>query len=191
MGAIVLPTPLEHVWTPARSPRQRAKVHVVVVHRWASPKASLDGIVDFFSDPKNQASAHGVYKGEKGKDAGRCVQMVPLDDKAWACAGFNAVSDNWEFGDDMWLGKDPEGLKVAARIVAWNCWKRRLPPTWIRGKTLLEGKGFCRHADLGRVGGGHSDPTTNQKQWLKFVYMVKHEYERGKFRANYLLFKEV
>jgi hypothetical protein len=191
MTAIVLP-PLKLDFTNASSSRRGAKVDLVVVHRWGDPRATIDGIIAEFKDPKNQASSHGVYAGEIGKDKGRCVQMVALNDKAWTCADFNARSDNWEFADAMWSHQDPFGLARAARIVAWNLWKRGFPPMWVRGHGLIDGhRGFTRHYDLGKAGGGHYDPTTNETDWLHFVYTVKHEYQRGGFRHDWMAFEEV
>lgn len=187
-GPIILPPKIEYKFTAACSSRRKQKVWLVVVHRWGG--GSLDGVVNKFMNPKNEASSHTVYAGETGKDAGRCVQMVALNDKAWTCEYANAFSDNHEFGDAMWLGNDDLGWSVAARIVAWNLWKRGLPPMWVRKETLINGNpGFCRHYDLGAIGSnsdGHTDPTTDSRKWLKFVYMVKHEYERGDFRTNWL-----
>jgi hypothetical protein len=188
MAGIVLP-PLTFDYTNAHSSRRGRKVDLVVVHRWGGGR--MDGVIAEFKDVKNEASAHGVYAGEIGADKGRCVQMVALDDKAWTCEDFNARSDNWEFADAMWQSNDPYGLARAARIIGWNLWKRGFPPNWVRGHGLVDGhRGFTRHYDLGASGGGHYDPTTNSTDWLHFVYMVKHEVQRGGFRHDWMAFEE-
>lgn len=187
-GPIVLPK-MEYVWTKACSSRRGAESDLVVVHRWAIGRPDLEdiqGIINEFKDPANQASSHGVYSGHNvGKDHDRCVQMVRLRDKAWTCEDFNARSDNWEFGDPMWQGHDPVGLATAARIVASNLKLRDLPAIWVHGEHLHSGqKGFTRHYDLGVSGGGHTDPTTDLHLWEHFCAMVKYEYHRGGFRHD-------
>jgi hypothetical protein len=68
---------------------------------------------------------------------------------------------------------------VAKRLDA-----RGLPATWVHGDKVLHGPGgFCRHADLGVLGGGHTQcPTTDLDLWHEFVGAVKFEYNRGAFK---------
>jgi hypothetical protein len=108
------------------------------------------------------------------------TQLVKWDDKAWACEAFNAFSDNIEFSDEMWVGDDQHGLAVAARIVAFRCHVRGIPAVWTRDP--MNKPGVTRHYDLGAVGGGHTDPTTDTAVWTHFVRMVKAELDRGGFR---------
>jgi hypothetical protein len=100
--------------------------------------------------------------------------------KAWACVAFNAFSDNLEINDEVWAGTDPHGYLVAARIVAFRCHQRGIPPVWTRDPANKPG--VCRHYDLGAIGGGHTDPTTSASQWLAFMGRVQHEHTRGGFR---------
>lgn len=92
---------------------------------------------------------------------------------------FNAFSDNIEFNDEMWVGHDPHGLAVAARIVAFRCKVRGIPPIWTHDPMNVPG--VCRHYDLGVIGGGHTDPTTNNATFSHFMGMVKAEFKRGEF----------
>jgi hypothetical protein len=173
MTAVVLPNLL---WksSPNRSSRNGTKVHLIVAHR---PVGSYEGSIATLCNPAQQASAHVITK-PGGQEA---TQLVTWDDKAWSCMAFNSFSDNIEFNDEMWVGDDPEGLAVAARIVGFRCHVRGIPPVWTRDP--MNKPGVCRHYDLGLVGGGHTDPTTDDKVWEKFMVLVAAEVKRGGFRA--------
>jgi hypothetical protein len=45
--------------------------------------------------------------------------------------------------------------------------------------------GIVRHIDLGRAGGGHTDPTEDLPLWRSFIKMVNTELQRGGFRATW------
>lgn len=169
------------VWHPtaASGNRHGHPVNLIVVHRWGvryvDPKheaASYHGVVNFFSNPKNGASAHIVYPGSAVP--GEATQMVAWNQYAWAEASYNPDADEVESADAIWLGKDRHGMEVLARIVACRLHARNLPPVW------SSRHGFCRHADLGAAGGGHTScPTTDMEVWRHFVSLVKGEYTRG------------
>lgn len=183
----------ELAWHPttARSQRGGHPVELVVVHRWGvryttepAEARSYAGVIAFFKNPANRASAHIVFPGSA--EPGRAAQMVEWRDLAWAEAAYNPVADDIESADACWTveadGKvaDEAGLAVLARIVAYRLHKRGLPALWSHRT------GFCRHADLGQAGGGHLEcPTTDMALWRRFVSMVQHEHERGGFRANW------
>lgn len=178
MTAIVLPNLRWHP-TQASGARAGHPVNLVVVHRWGvrytdrpQEASAYEGVINFFSNPKNQASAHVVFPGSAVP--GEATQMVSWHDYAWAEAAYNPDADDVESADAIWLGADPEGMQVLARIVACRLRARSLPAVWsIR-------KGFCRHADLGAAGGGHTQcPTTNLSMWKHFVGLVQTEYLRG------------
>lgn len=143
---------------------------------------SYGGVQNYFLDPKHQASAHIVFPGSAKKN--EATQMVLKSEKAWAESFFNSVSMDIESADAIWLGEDPKGMQVLARITAFELWQFKLPAIYVSGKQLLKGMpGFCRHADLGSAGGGHfSCPTTSMKVWREFVGMVQAEAKRGGFR---------
>jgi hypothetical protein len=182
---IVLPDNL--VWHPTKASGSRNGEDVVrvVVHRWgvaytteAAEASSYHGVVNFFNNPANEASAHIVFPGSAVP--GEATQMVAWDDKAWAEAAYNPSSDDIESADAIWLGHDPQGMAVLARIVAFRLKQRDLPATYSAEK------GFCRHADLGAAGGGHTQcPTTDMHLWNAFVGLVQHEYTRGGFRPSW------
>lgn len=169
-------------WRPtaACGSRDGAEVVRVVVHRWGiastdAEAASYESVVRYFADPANEASAHIVFPGSAVP--GRAAQLVAWEDKAWAEAAYNASSDDVESADALWLGEDAHGLAVLARIVAFRLHVRGLPATWSAER------GFCRHADLGVPGGGHTAcPTTDLAAWRAFCALVEREAGRGGFR---------
>lgn len=180
--AVVLPE-LRWVPTGASGERHAHPVELVVVHRWGVRYVSEEdeattyrGVVRFFLDPANQASAHIVFPGSAVP--GEATQMVSWREYAWGEAAFNPVADEIESADAIWLGHDPHGFRVLARMVADRLLRRNLPPVWSHVR------GFCRHGDLGAAGGGHYDcPTTDLTLWRSFVHEVQAQYERGGFRA--------
>jgi len=106
--------------------------------------------------------------------------MVPWDTAAWTQADYNASSVEIECADAIFLGHDPRGLQETARIVAYLLHHNKLPVRWSTET------GFCRHADLGAKGGGHTAcPTTDMHLWGAFCSLVKHEAARGGFRAEW------
>jgi hypothetical protein len=169
---VVLP-PLVQRPTVNVSSRRGARVHLVVVHR---PVGSYAGSIAALCDPHHEASAHIIMK-PGGLEA---TQLVRWDMKAWACVAFNAFSDNLEIADEVWVGKDPHGWQVAARIVAFRCHQRKIPPVWTPDP--LNVPGVARHYDLGVAGGGHTDPTLDKRVWQRFMTEVRAQYDRGGFR---------
>lgn len=161
---------------------------MVVIHRWGVSNwksERIDGVINYFMDPKHEVSSHFVYAGEQGPDAGRCAQMVPLAEKAWTEERFNGVGVSIESADDIWLGTDDDGLRRLARITAWLLWKFQLPAIDLEGEAVLSGRGFTRHGALGTNGGGHPFcPTSSPSdpRWKLFVGQVKHEVARGGLR---------
>src|SRR5437868_8344072 len=166
------------VWrrTTACSDRRGHPVSLVVVHRWgvrytspAGEAKSYHGVINYFLDRSHQASAHFVYPGSA--EAG-CTQMVRYADFAWAEAACNPSSVEVESADAIWLHKDDAGLKQLARIVAFLLHRYKLPAVWSHTR------GFCRHADLGSAGGGHTAcPTTDLGLWRIFVSLVQAEHD--------------
>lgn len=166
--------PLDWRQSPNQSAR-RSVPYLIVLHR---PVGAYAGTVAWLTNPASDASAHIVTNG--GEEA---VQLVAWDRKAWACAAFNSASLNLEIDDDAWNGKDPDAFKTAARIVAYLCKRTGIPPKWTQEPT--HAPGVCRHLDLGRAGGGHSDPTADGQKWLAFMALVRIEFDRGGFRPTW------
>jgi hypothetical protein len=190
--AAVKPVPVllpELVWEPTKACGDRggARVVRVVVHRWgvaysdpAHEALSYRGVIREFKNPANQASAHIVYPGSAVAHGREATQMVTWAQKAWTEAAYNPSSDDIESADAIWLGHDWFGFHVLARMVAARLAARGLPAVWSTER------GFCRHADLGAAGGGHTQcPTTDLHLWRLFAATVHHELERGGFRKEW------
>jgi hypothetical protein len=180
MPGITLPDPLRWVPSPNFS-RRGAPCTLVTVHRWGG--GTFPGVQAEFANRSSQVSAHLVYAGETGPHAGECVQMVGYKEKAWHCAAFNSVSIGLECADSIWSGNDNLGFERAARIVAYLLHHIGSPASYVHGEQLVhQPHGFTRHYDLGALGGGHTDPTTDLSVWTKFCALVKMEAQRGGFR---------
>lgn len=185
VGSHVLPD-LHYEMTQARSSRFGSPTEIVWEHRWGTRDVvheNIDGVINEFLDPHNSASAHIVYGGEVGKNAGQCVQMVPLQMAAWTQAGFNSSGVSIESADPLWLGNDPDGFAVLARMTAWLLHRLGLPARWITGPSIYT-RGFSRHADGGQEGGGHTAcPTTDLQLFGQFAERVTAELKLGGFRS--------
>jgi hypothetical protein len=153
--------------------------YLIVAHR---PVGNYHGSAGWVCNPKAQASAHILTEGN-GTGVDEATQLVPWDKKAWACASFNSASYNIEVDDNAWDGTDPGALRVAARIFGFICTKTGIPP--VQSKNPLRDPGIVRHVDLGRAGGGHSDPKTDIAAWRKFLKMVAAEVEKGGYRQTW------
>ena len=145
------------------------------------PVGSYHSAIAAMCDSSHEAAAHAIIR-EDGREA---TQLVPWDRKAWACVTFNSLSDNIETPDWIWAGTMTDEklrvMKVCARVVAFRLHKRKLPAKWC-GRA---GKGFLRHYDLGKAGGGHTDPTEDRHRWLQFVELVRQEAARGNFHPTW------
>jgi hypothetical protein len=164
------------------SPNQSARLivpYLIVVHRPVASFASAERtLTDDTRPPKERVSAHVLTDSNR-----EAVQLVPWDRKAWTCELFNSASYNLEIDDDAWNGSDPAALATAARIVAFLNKRTAIPPVWTHHPH--RDPGVCRHFDLGRAGGGHTDPTTDDERWRHFIAMVRVEYDRGGFRPTW------
>jgi hypothetical protein len=192
VGELHLPD-LEWKPTAAESKgREGASAEVIFVHRWGIGDwrgEQLQGIINEFENPANQASAHIVYAGENpphAADAGRCLQMVAFADKAWTEMGDNDRGISLETADTIWLGSDPRGFAQLARMVAFLATHFELPLHWQRDPNTPGNKGISRHADGGTFAGGHSVcPTIDTPLWEQFMARVQQEADHGGFRPNW------
>jgi N-acetyl-anhydromuramyl-L-alanine amidase AmpD len=165
MPTLTLP-PLKHTPSPNFSSRGGHKINLIVCHDCES---SYAGAIAWFSTTKSQVSAHLVLR----EDGGEVTQMVAFEDKAWHAVAYNSTSIGLEmagfakkgFGDDEW--------NAAAAIVAYLLHRFDLPNRWAKHGV---GDGFCSHYDLGRAGGGHTDPTTDSAVWTHFCGLVSEHY---------------
>lgn len=171
--------PLPHLkqfMSPNQSVRSPGVVpFLVVVHR---PVGSYAGAVRTLTSPGSKVSAHIITNSNV-----EATQLVPWHMKAWACGTFNSASYNVEVDDNAWDGTDKDAFYTAARIVAFLCKRTGIPPTWSTDPSNKPG--VVRHYDLGRAGGGHTDPTLDRNLWIDFIRRVAEEHHYGQFRPTY------
>jgi N-acetyl-anhydromuramyl-L-alanine amidase AmpD len=175
-----LPDPLPFKKSPNFSERRHGITpYLIVVHR---PVGKEKPSISWLCNPAAQVSAHILTEGH-GTGVDVATQLVPWDKKSWACAAFNSSSYNLEIDDDAWDGDDLGAAFTAARIVAFLCKRTGIPPdqSWYP----LTHPGIVRHYDLGRAGGGHTDPTTDPSLWRWFLRQCQREFDRGGFRPEW------
>lgn len=164
-GSLVLP-PLKHVPSWNFSSRNGRKVDLIVVH---DCEGSYAGSIGWFAQRQSQVSAHLVLRD----DGGEATQMVDFDAKAWHAVAFNSRSIGLEMAGFSKKGFEAAEWQVAANIVAYLLRRFSIPCQWSQHG---DGPGFCSHYDLGKAGGGHSDPTTDSAVWTHFVGLVSAAY---------------
>jgi N-acetylmuramoyl-L-alanine amidase/Putative peptidoglycan binding domain len=162
MTTLTLPK-LTFIQSPNYSSRGGEKVRLIVVH---DCEGSYDGSIAWFASTRSQVSAHYVLD-KTGKSA---TQMVSTANKAWHCVDFNSVSIGVEMEGFEANGFPTAEMDTMASVVAFLLHVNGLPAQFAEAG---EGKGFCRHFDLGRAGGGHDDPTKDDTVWRNFVAQVK------------------
>lgn len=177
--------PLPFDQSPNSSSRNGRRQRLVFVHRWGG--GSFAGVRSWLSNPESQASAHLVYAGEKGGDAGKAVQLVRFADKAWTECELNPVGLSIESADAIWLGRDPEGFARLARIVALLCHLHLDACRAVPAAGIVRGShGFTRHRDAGALGCNHPDcPTADAHLWQQFAGRVVAEHRHGGFRDRW------
>lgn len=177
---VVLPSPLPFFESPNQSDRSHGITpYLIVVHR---PVGKYGPSISWLRNPKAEVSSHIITEGNKtGVDV--ATQLVPWHKKAWAAALFNSPGYQLEIDDDAWDGDDLGAAFTAARICAFIGWKTGIPMTWSQNPTHTPG--LIRHYDLGRAGGGHTDPTTDKVFWRWFVRQCVRERDRGDFRKTW------
>lgn len=157
--------PLKWVPSPNFSAR-RTPVDLVVLH---DCQGSYGGSINWFANPQSQVSAHIVLKD----DGSEATQMVSFDSKAWHAVAFNSRSIGIEMAGFAERGFPDAEWQRAATIVAYLLHAFHIPCQWAHQGV---GPGFTSHFDLGKAGGGHSDPTTDAKVWAAFVKRVETAY---------------
>lgn len=170
----VLP-PLKWSPSPNYYARGMHKVRLIVAH---DCEGSYLGSIGWFGMKRSGVSAHFVLK-EDGSEATQCVD---LRDAAWHVKAFNREAIGLEMAGWAVKGFENAEWQAEANMTAYLLHVFGLPPKWAQGGN---GRGFCRHYDLGRAGGGHADPTTDNAKWAEFEKMVQAAYQRGGFPAQW------
>lgn len=171
--------------TPNQSSRNGTVPAVLFLHVWGG--GTYSGVVSWLTNPASQASAHVVYAGAHGPDAGKATQLVPWSEKAWTECDFNARGISIETADQVWQGHDPEGFAQLARMAALILHIHGWPVRWVTAAGLIAGsRGHTRHADAGAAGCGHlACPTTDLQLYQQFHERVLAESRHGGFRSTY------
>ena len=152
------------------------KLDLLVAH---DCQGSYLGSIETFmqAHTSNPVSAHIVLR-EDGKEA---TQMVGFGKKAWHDCSFNSESIGLEMAGFEARGYADSEWQAEANMIAYLLHRYQIPVRWAKdGK----GGGFCRHLDLGRLGGGHTDPTQDLAVWMNFVQRVEAAYNAGGFPAE-------
>lgn len=164
VGSVALPA-LPFKSTPNKSPRGGRWPRLVFAHVWGG--GTFDGTTSWLRDPESEASSHVVYAGEVGRDAGRCVQLVPWSLKAWTECDLNPVGISVEFADAIFTGRDPRGFAVAARIIAGLCHFHLDASRYVTAEGIVAGAhGFTFHRTAGALGCGHTHCPTDDAELL-------------------------
>ena len=142
-----------------QSDRGGAAIQLLVLHSTESHNrpgdSDLAAIAAWFDNAASQASSHVVIDAD-----GHSARLVADDRKAWTCAAFNAVSLNIEQIGIAAEGNWPETeINECARWLARWSLKHKVPLRRgeVSGSRVVR-SGVVTHAQLGAVGGGHSDP---------------------------------
>jgi hypothetical protein len=157
---------------PNQSSRGGAVPELIVIHATTDPNATggpvfrdRPGIKDlvhlgnWFAKPRSQVSSH-VANDAEGNDA----RYVSDGRSAWTEVAFNSVSLAIEqigsvgFDRATWMKRRPQLIDTARWIAHWHRrWGIPIQRATVDGSTVTA-PGIATHAQLGRAGGGHSDP---------------------------------
>ena len=158
------------LWKASPNFSQRtAPIDLLVLHDVEGSYQS--GIATFLS-PASKVSAHLVLK----EDGTEVTQMVEWSQKAWHVVDFNSRAIGLEMAGRAAHGFPAAQWQAAALIFATLLHIYKLPCQWAHKGV---GPGFTSHYDLGKAGGGHSDPTTSALVWSLFVHRVERAYAAG------------
>lgn len=152
---------------------------LAVVH---DTEGGYEGAIATFANSHSQVSTQFVLK----EDGSEITQMVKMADKAWHVVSFNSMAWGIEMAGFASKGFLAPEWEACARAVALLLSLGGLPPIWAQHGV---GKGFCRHYDLGALGGGHQDPCAGSASdlatWSNFCAMVKTEFAKGGFPTTW------
>lgn len=167
--------PLKWVSSPNFSKRS-ARVDLLILH---DTEGSYSSAVNWFQNPASQVSAHFVIK----EDGSEVTQMVDIGYKAWHAMAFNSRSIGFEMAGVASKGFGDLELLTTAHIFAYHLHHLQIP---LRHAIGGVGPGLCSHFELGRAGGGHTDPSTKPEFMYHFFELVTQEYNQGDFPPIWL-----
>lgn len=154
------------IWNPSPNfERGRNKdVRLIVIH---DEEGTYEGSTNVFlhSQRPHRVSSHFAIKA----DGTEAMQYVDVADTAWHVANYNDVAVGIEMPGFEKIGFSTVEWQTMANVCGFLLDYFDLTFTWAKNGV---GQGFCRHFDLGREGGGHTDPTEDLSIWGKFEQLV-------------------
>lgn len=134
--------------------------NLIVIH---DTEGGYAGTRNWFEMFKSHVSAHIVLS----EDGTQATQMVPFGKKAWHACYFNGKSIGIEMAGFESKGFSEAEWQATANIVAYLCVRFNIPVQASKGSA-----GIARHYDLGKLGGGHTDPCTDVNKFTWFLGLV-------------------
>jgi hypothetical protein len=159
------------LWEPSPNFSARSggiKPRLLVIH---DAEGSYAGSVNWFTQFKSHVSAHLVVKD----DGSEVTQQVVFASKAWHACFYNSLSIGIEMAGFESKGFADVEYLATARVAAYLCHRFGIPVRASKGPT----PGIARHYDLGALGGGHRDPTTDPLKWQWFIGLVAKQAAEG------------
>ena len=162
---------LHWIPSPNFSSRSGAKVDLLVLH---DTEGSYQSAINWFENQASKVSAHFVLR-EDGLEA---TQMVDIGHKAWHACNANPRSIGFEMAGIAKKGFGAPELAAAGEVFAFFLHHLQIP---LRHAIGGVGPGICSHWELGAMGGGHADPSTNPQFMDDFFKHVTEMYHFGDF----------
>lgn len=157
--------------------RNGAKIQGIVMHE---SQGGFNSLVNWFLNPSSGVSAHLCIR----EDGGQVTQMVSYGTAAWHAKGVNSHTIGIELAGYVATANDPRQIANAARVVAWLCWKYKIPVK--RADNRGRG-GIATHRQL--IGNDHTDPDLNGPLagdgFPAFIEQVRNELNIGRFPTAY------
>lgn len=138
------------------TPIEGIVIHCTVSNNIEGSDSDLAGVANWFANPGADVSAHVIVDSD-----GHSAVCVESKDKAWHCACYNSPALGIENIGQVYTDWNEKELDEAARWVAKWCKQYNIPCQ--RGAVSgcrFTKKGIVTHAELGSLGGNHSDPGT-------------------------------
>lgn len=145
--------------SPSFSSRSGSTVRLIVIHT-AEGARTIQSLGSWFANPANQVSSHtGI------DDTPNTVgEYVSRSMNAWTAANANPVAIQTELcafaaWDLPTWNQHPAMLETCAQWIAEEATHFGIPLVQLSPQQAqTNGRGVCRHMDLGTWGGNHSDP---------------------------------
>ncbi|AXQ64407.1 endolysin [Gordonia phage Neville] len=160
----------------------------IVIHTQEGNGRAKD-IIPYLCNPAPGGDRSRAVSYNAVVDDTESVLVVPWDQNPWSASNANSRGDHllsagsfarwtaakWLETDDR-DGKDENAqMDRLAKLTAYRCKVRGIPPVYVGGKGMPKTPGICGHVDFGAWGGGHTDPGKNFP-WAEFIRRVQEYY---------------